>query len=178
MAPFIGCHCRRRHHVDIVIHLLCTYFAAQGYDVYMDEYQNEYLPGSVKDSRGLPNSPFDVDVNRLADGMSSRSILTTTSPAFPRYRGVLFDPESRREHYMAVKQSETFQGERLVNVPLSPPNLTFSVTPPIIAIIISVATEKLLQLLSLLLLLRFWWWWWWVVESIGRLLVPALFSGN
>jgi hypothetical protein len=78
--------------------------------VYEDEYQNMDLPGSAKDPRGLPTSPFEVIANRLSDGMSSRSILTTTSPAFPRYRGVLYDPELRKSHYWKIKASEEYQG--------------------------------------------------------------------
>jgi hypothetical protein len=90
---------------------------AGGYDIYIDEYQNEWLPGSVKDPRGLPNAPFDVVSNRLSDGMSSRSILTTTSPGFPRYKGILLDPEARKLHYQTIKASERFQGEETQPLP-------------------------------------------------------------
>lgn len=85
---------------------------ASTYDIYEDEYQNKFLPGSSQDTRGLPNSPFDVVSNRLSDGMSSRSILTTTSPAFPRYRDVLLDPNLRKTYYNIIKESEKFQGKR------------------------------------------------------------------
>ena len=80
------------------------------YAIYDDEYQNEWLPGSVNDPRGLPNAPFFVDTNRLSNGMSSQSILTTTSPAFPIYKGILSDPELRKSHFWEVKASEKFQG--------------------------------------------------------------------
>ena len=47
--------------------------------------------GSPSDIRGLPNSPFTVDANRLSDGVSSVSPLSTTSPSFPIYRNLTDD---------------------------------------------------------------------------------------
>jgi hypothetical protein len=106
-------HRRRRCHLAWALAALAMLvFPSPGssYDIYADEYQNTNLPGSKEDKRGLPNSPFDVVSNRLSDGMSSRSILTTTSPAFPRYKGILVDPDLRKRHYNVIKESEQFQG--------------------------------------------------------------------
>lgn len=107
-------HRRRRCHLLwalAALAMLVLPSPGSAYDIYADEYQNTNLPGSKEDKRGLPNSPFDVVSNRLSDGMSSRSILTTTSPAFPRYKGILVDPDLRKKHYNIIKESEQFQGE-------------------------------------------------------------------
>ncbi|CAM9702904.1 unnamed protein product, partial [Scytosiphon promiscuus] len=56
------------------------------YEIYEDGSTGQSLPGSASDPRGLPNSPFTVDGNRLSDGVSSVSPLSTTGPSFPLYR--------------------------------------------------------------------------------------------
>eukprot|EP00903_Cladosiphon_okamuranus_P015709 g14501.t1 len=72
--------------------LVSTSLGVHGYDVYEEDGTiGQSLPGSPSDVRGLPNSPFMVDANRLSDGVSSVSPLSTTSPSFPVYRNVTDD---------------------------------------------------------------------------------------
>mmetsp|Transcript_11849 Transcript_11849/g.15494 ORF Transcript_11849/g.15494 Transcript_11849/m.15494 type:complete len:276 (-) Transcript_11849:2-829(-) len=77
-----------------------------------DEYLNEILPGHDEDPRGLPNLPFQVDTNRYTDGVSSISVLGSTSPSFPYYNLSLEtdDLPFRREAAYKVEASRAEQG--------------------------------------------------------------------
>ena len=46
------------------------------------DVRSNVCSGSALDRRGLPNNPFTVDSNRLSDGISSVSPLSTTGPSF------------------------------------------------------------------------------------------------
>ncbi|CAM9710269.1 unnamed protein product [Ectocarpus sp. 4 AP-2014] len=83
--------------------VLATYRVGvvRAYAVYEDGTIEQSLPGSASDSRGLPNSPFSVDSNRLSDGFSSVSPLSTTSPSFPLYRNGTDDSGNEPSRYWA-----------------------------------------------------------------------------
>ena len=70
------------------------------------EYAHDALPGSVNDTRGLPNLLFTVP-NRRNDGVSSVSPLNPGSPRLPHYEHLL-DPtvELRRNHTAMLKASQ------------------------------------------------------------------------
>jgi len=95
---------------SLVLLLLC----ASAYEVYEDEYANLLLPGHAGQTAEFPslaNLPYSVDANRLSDGVSSQSPLTSTSPAFPFHRGdVDTAPEARANLAEAKQRSEVEQG--------------------------------------------------------------------
>ncbi|CAN0132700.1 unnamed protein product [Pylaiella littoralis] len=89
MATTAGSSASQQHQYYIILAVVLISTISLGgvrcYDVY-DEDEDIGLPGSASDGRDLPNSPFTVDANRLSDGVSSVSPLSTTSPSFPVYK--------------------------------------------------------------------------------------------
>jgi len=76
----------------------------------VDGTSNE-LPGHANDARSLPNLPFSVDPNRVSDGVSSVSPLTSTAPSFPLYKGAaVHDPSGRKDAESATDLSRNSQG--------------------------------------------------------------------
>jgi len=78
-----------------------------------DEFIQTKLPGGILDSRELPNIPFQVDANRLSDGVSSFWVLDSTSSAFPLYnisKSTEVNVEPRRQHGLAITQNQAAQG--------------------------------------------------------------------
>uniref|UniRef100_A0A7S1XUQ3 Uncharacterized protein n=1 Tax=Phaeomonas parva TaxID=124430 RepID=A0A7S1XUQ3_9STRA len=77
----------------------------------VDPWDDADLPGMVGDARGLPNMPFTVDTNRVADGISSTSPYSVSSPSFPSYFDALSnDLGGRRDHAALLAASREEQG--------------------------------------------------------------------
>jgi hypothetical protein len=82
------------------------------YEVYWDEYANDFLPGSKEDERGVPNVPFTTSTNRYADATSSISPYSLTSPHFKQYRGDIYkeEVEARKDHFLELAENARLQG--------------------------------------------------------------------
>ncbi|CAM9322698.1 unnamed protein product [Chrysoparadoxa australica] len=79
------------------------------------DYEILVLPGSVADPRAMPNLPLSVDSNRLSDGVSSTSPLTTTAPSYPAYHGTTdstVDARSVTAQNVATSRAEQGIGPR------------------------------------------------------------------
>ena len=79
---------------------------------YREGYANNAnsLPGSSGDTRNLASFPFSTDTNRYADGISSESAYSVTSPHFPLYNGSLTNITDRAKYYIKYIESAAIQG--------------------------------------------------------------------
>lgn len=72
-------------------------------------YDFEALPGGGE-YLSQPNTPFSTNTRRSADGVSSTSAYSSTSPRFRSYKGASADVEDRYLHYVNYESSAAEQG--------------------------------------------------------------------
>ena len=85
-------------------------------NLYLEGYLNQNnLPGSLNDPRGIPNLPFGTEHNRLSDGISSTDPFDTVSPNFPIYDGPLQDQSNRAQFFIQYLANAVEQGIMVQN---------------------------------------------------------------
>lgn len=82
----------------------------QAIEQFREGYYNGSLPGGYDDARGIPPLPFSTDTNRLADGVTSVSVVTSTAPSFPLYNGSLANITDRLYYHLKYIESAKEQG--------------------------------------------------------------------
>ena len=96
---------------SLLVHEYKISFFVGADNLYLEGYLNQNnLPGSLNDPRGIPNLPFGTEHNRLSDGISSTDPFETVSPNFPLYNGPLQDQSGRSQFFVEYLASAVLQG--------------------------------------------------------------------
>jgi len=80
-------------------------------DLYLEGYVNQNdLPGSLLDPRGIPNLPFGTETNRFSDGVTSTDPYDAVSSNFPIYEGPIQTAPTRYLSYIEYLNNAKEQG--------------------------------------------------------------------
>ena len=80
-------------------------------NLYLEGYVNQNdLPGSLLDPRGIPNLPFGTETNRMSDGVTSTDPYDAVSSNFPVYEGPIQTAPTRYLSYLEYLQNAKEQG--------------------------------------------------------------------
>jgi hypothetical protein len=81
-------------------------------EIFLDGFYNTIDTDAVTESRGVyvERTPLRTDTNRYADGLTSASAYSSTSPSFPEYNGAIANTSTRYLRYVKYKESADLQG--------------------------------------------------------------------